>query len=137
MRLLPRTPRGIWLLAAAIWAAACTVAWLVLPIRPRAEWATDSPMLPVGFVPGRRTLVCGTVLGGDAGRGETLGPLRFFDADSGQVGEWFEAGEEVRLRASALSPDGRWAAVCHGRGGTFRLQLFDIATGQPRTDLLH
>lgn len=37
MRLLPRSPRGIWLLAAAIFGVGCGILWLTLPVEPRAR----------------------------------------------------------------------------------------------------
>lgn len=127
MRLLPRSPRGTWLLAGAAWLAVCAAAWPVLPVRPRAEWAADATTMPVGFVPGRRALVAGALLSVED---DTLSSLRTFDADSGAVADWLDPGEEVRRRATAISPDGRWAAVTHGRAGAFRMHLFDPATGR-------
>jgi hypothetical protein len=38
MRLLPRTPRGTWTLAATTWLAGCAVAWSMIPPQPRIEW---------------------------------------------------------------------------------------------------
>jgi hypothetical protein len=35
MRLLPRSARGTWLLAAAVWVAGCALAWCILPPVPR------------------------------------------------------------------------------------------------------
>jgi WD40 repeat protein len=55
MRLLPRSAKGTWLLATAVWVAACAAAWLFLPPRPRhvldarefvpMEFSTDGRIL--------------------------------------------------------------------------------------------
>lgn len=37
MRLLPRTPRGIWLLAAIVWGVGCAIDWWQLPTAPRKQ----------------------------------------------------------------------------------------------------
>src|SRR5262245_4425242 len=38
IRLLPRTPRGTWLLAGAVWLAGVGALWYLVPAVPRAEW---------------------------------------------------------------------------------------------------
>jgi WD40 repeat protein len=134
MRLLPRTARGTWTLAAATWLAACAIAWTLLPLQPLAEWPLDAPLQPVGFIPGRRTFVAGPLLRAGDGAIESL---RSFDADTGQVTEWATGDDEIRARATILSPDGRWATVALSRNGKTRLHLFDAVTGQDVVALPH
>src|SRR5436190_24076803 len=83
MRLLPRTPRGIWLLAGIVWLACCGVLWWALPIRPRADWNDSGVKQFVGFVPARRAFVTHSYRVPDAKhpRGIGCGPLRFWEAD--------------------------------------------------------
>src|SRR5262245_23515558 len=38
IRLFPRSPRGTWLLAGAVWLAGCGTLWWALPPAPTAEW---------------------------------------------------------------------------------------------------
>ena len=74
MRLLPRTVRGTWALAAAAWLAGCALAWPLLPARPRAEWRDVGPGHYVSAVlPDGPTVVAGgdiaqaaLFIGGDA-----------------------------------------------------------------------
>ena len=42
MHLLPRSRRGTWLLAGAVWCAACAGLWCTLPVTPRAEFPLDN-----------------------------------------------------------------------------------------------
>ncbi|HTK76221.1 MAG TPA: hypothetical protein VL371_13240, partial [Gemmataceae bacterium] len=52
MRLLPRTPRGTWLLAGAVWLTGCGVLWWAVPYRPRVTWPTQERATVHGFIPG-------------------------------------------------------------------------------------
>src|SRR5262249_53528499 len=52
IRLMPRTPRGTWLLAGAVWLTGCAALWWVLPYRPRAAWPTEEPAVVHGLIPG-------------------------------------------------------------------------------------
>src|SRR4051794_9898748 len=104
MRILPRTPRGTWLLAGLVWLAGCAILWRVLPVRPRAEWPDTGVKQLVGFAPARQAFVTYSYRGPDAEhpRGISCGPLRSWEADSGRVVEWFDAGEEINW--PTLSP---------------------------------
>jgi WD40 repeat protein len=50
MQLLPRSRRGIWLLAVAVWCAACAGLWWALPVVPRAvlRLADNTRLLRLG-----------------------------------------------------------------------------------------
>ena len=128
MRLLPRTPRGTWTLAALFWAAGSAALWLLVPVRPRAEWAVRGQQEWVGYLPDRRAFVSHTSEVGN----RFGGPLRFWGADTGRVVEWFDPGQEI-LRV-VVSPNGKWIAVYRGRP-VDSFQLFETATGRVRFDL--
>ena len=129
MRFLPRSPRGTWTLAALLWAAGSALLWWQLPLRPVAEWAAPQQVW-VGYIPDRRAFVSLPF----AMDNPNTGPLRFWEADSGRVVEWFDADEHV-IKV-VVSPNGKWAAVLHGRTEpAYSFQLFETATGRVRSDL--
>src|SRR5262245_15255703 len=107
MRWLPRTRRGTWLLAGLCWLAGSMVLWWWLPVRPRAEWVCPQQVW-VGYIPDRRTFVTSSF----QLEGPIRGPLRFWEADSGRLKEWFDA--EYIDSDVALSADGSLVAVRHG-----------------------
>src|SRR5262245_40372255 len=135
MRLLPRTARGTWLLAALAWLAVCALAWAVLPPWPRAVWAVSGETEVIGFLPGTRTLV--TLTAGprsSLGARETpTGSLCFWDADSGRSRSWFTRADPLPLVTP--SPDGRWVLVGHGSEDASRLRAYDVATGSIAADI--
>lgn len=135
MRLLPQTPCGTWLLAGIVWAAGCWLLWWTLPVRPRAQWTDDGVKVMLGFTPARRAVVTHSVCAQDEQVMASInrGPLRFWEADTGLVTEWFDAAEE--LVWPTLSPDGRWIALHHGRGNSFRFELIETVMGNVRCDL--
>jgi WD40 repeat protein len=57
MRLLPRTVRGTWVLAAAAWAAGCAAAWGLLPNAPRSTLRLPIDAELVGFGPNGDTVL--------------------------------------------------------------------------------
>src|SRR5262245_1096313 len=57
IRLLPRSPRGTWLLAGAVWLACVAALWRALPIVPRTTWTLPSPGRLLGFTPDDAVLV--------------------------------------------------------------------------------
>src|SRR5262245_57502822 len=123
MPLLPRTPRGTWIIAGVIWAAGTALLWWGLPVRPRAEWAISGDEHPIGFAAARTSFVTASVRGPDAERPGLCGPLRFRELDSGRLVDWFNPAEDIGC--AVLSPDGAWVAVHYGRGGPLGLQLFE------------
>jgi WD40 repeat protein len=61
MRLLPRSAKGTWLLAAAAWAAGCVVLWQIIPPVPRAVINFPGTKWFIDIGPGGRTVtfLCG------------------------------------------------------------------------------
>jgi hypothetical protein len=57
MRLLPRTPRGAWLLAAAVWFAGAVVVWYVLPEIPHDAWQPPEGCQVQGFTADSRGII--------------------------------------------------------------------------------
>jgi WD40 repeat protein len=57
MRILPRSAKGTWLLAAAVWVGLCGIAWWVTPVVPRAEWTVPEPCQLEGFLPDGKELL--------------------------------------------------------------------------------
>jgi hypothetical protein len=119
MRLLPRTARGTWLLAGAVWLAWCGAVWSVLPVRPRAVWTMPEPSRIIGFLPNTSTLVTAAFVEEQRTRGGTpighlSGPLRFWDP-SGAAVRGPLLGPSDAFTEVRLSPTGRFAALDWGR----------------------
>jgi hypothetical protein len=126
MRVLPRTVRQTWALAAAAWLVLCGIAWWVLPLCPRATChvAHGDGLLAV-FSGGR-----GAVTGPEMWdmRWEFLtGPLRYWHASTNQF-TWF-LSEQDQIEFGDTSPDGRWV-VHRPRDNLRRLFLLDTTSGQ-------
>jgi hypothetical protein len=135
MRCLPRTPRWTWLLAGAVWLAACGLAWWAVPCRPQAAWPTDKPVAVHGFIPGTSVL-----LTSGAWRQPTSvppvplrGPLLARDTVTGGVREWYPSNELLTLVDPG--PDGRHVLVGRVVGGRARLFLHDMADGSVIAEL--
>jgi WD40 repeat protein len=128
IRLLPRTPRGTWLLAGAFWLAATTVLWFVLPVLPRTTWALPEPSKLLGFAAGEKTLLTSSfgikqlVCFGEPSiwTGAPRGPVRYWEVATGresrpawQGTEFFDdcrvspAGHVVRMTGASVP----WPAV--------------------------
>ena len=77
MQVLPRTPRGMWLRAGAVWLAGVAALWWVLPYRPRAAWPTEEPAVVHGFIPGTAVVLTSMPWSAtiDGPPGPMLGPL--------------------------------------------------------------
>jgi len=130
IRLLPRTLRGTWLLAGAVWLAGVGALWWALPYRPRAAWQTQEPAVVHGFIPGTKTLLTSSsFMPNDLGRPSdpVRGPLLARDAETGEVGEWFPDAERLTL----VDPDvdGRYVLVGRVLLGKARLCLHDARGG--------
>jgi hypothetical protein len=129
IRLLPRTPRGTWLLAGAVWLAGCGALWWALPYCPRVAWPTETPAVVHGLIPGTRVFLTSSAwnygLGGPPH--PTLGPLVARDAASGEVREWLSAGKWL----TQVDPgtDGRHVLIGRMLGGRARLFLHDANSG--------
>jgi len=130
IRLLPRSPRGTWLLAAAVWLATCGALWWMLPPAPRAEWRVPfdpgerciSTPSVVAVRPDRRTVaVVENIIAwndSDFTDGRELafyrGPVCILDAEADRERGRFLTRED-KFMAVGASPDSRWLALT-GRG---------------------
>jgi WD40 repeat protein len=128
MRPLPKTPRGTWLMAGLAWAAACAVAWSLLPIRPRAEWTLPARGWLCCCLPGWAVVT--------ADRDPTYGPtatppggsLRLWDAASGRPLHSVP-GPPAHVYAARPSRTGRWLAL-FGWNPDTTLWLLDLTNGR-------
>jgi hypothetical protein len=130
IRVMPRTPRGTWLLAGAIWLAGVGVLWCMLPYRPRAEWATEEPVHVHGFIPGTSVVLTSSTWIDMATMG---GPLVARDAATGEVREWLPDGERLTLVNPGV--DGRTVVVGRVVAGRARLFLHDAGSGDVVAEL--
>jgi WD40 repeat protein len=125
MRLLPRSARGTWLLAAAAWIGLCVAALAVLPERleRRGTIVSDGPFSPIVFGPDGRWL---------ATRGDAVanGPhtLRFWDTATGRPVAIL-AGNPQPVHELFVSPDGRWLLTVEYHAGAPTVRLWDAKTG--------
>src|SRR4051812_11217058 len=106
MRLLPRTVRRTWLLAAAAWLGLSLAAWYALPPRPRAVIAEAATHWPRAFSSDGRWLV---TEGYDTDE-PVQADVRIWNAATGQP-----TPNLPRLPNNAnavFSPDGRWLFLC-------------------------
>src|SRR5262245_52521442 len=132
MRLLPRSPRGTWLLAGTVWLACVGALWSALPYRPRASWPAAEPAHVHGFIPGT-SVVLSCPLYGESPR-EQPGPLVARDAATGKVRELLSAKERMMF----VDPGVDGCHILIGRlvdGGT-RLFLHDASDGSAVAELL-
>jgi WD40-like Beta Propeller Repeat len=130
IRLLPRTLRGTWLLAGAVWLAGVGALWWALPYRPRAAWQTQEPAVVHGFIPGTKTLLTSSsFMPNELGRptDPVRGPLLARDAETGEVEEWFPDVERLTLVDPGV--DGRYVLVGRVLFGRARLCLHDARRG--------
>jgi WD40 repeat protein len=135
IRVLPRSPRGTWLLAVAVWLAGCAAFWWVLPYRPRASWPTEEPAVVHGFVPGTAVVLTSMPWSStiDGPPGPMLGPLVARDAATGQVREWFPDNERLALVDPGV--DGKHVLIGRVIDGRARLFLHDAADGKVIAEL--
>jgi WD40 repeat protein len=132
MHLLPRSPRGTWLLAAAVWAAVCAAVWLAVPEVPRAEWTLPRAGMPVAFLPGG-VLVTADAADPQATRTSAAwrpaGPLRLWDAATGRLPRTVSLPSGCRFRSVRPSRDGRRLALVGRSTDDAGLWLLDLADG--------
>ena len=130
IRLLPRTPRGTWLLAGAVWLGGVGALWWALPYRPRAAWATEEPAVVHGFIPDTMVLLTSSPSSpNDLGRPvePMLGPVLARDAATGLVREWLSGGQRLTLVDPGV--DGRHVLIGRMVDGCARLFLHDATSG--------
>jgi dipeptidyl aminopeptidase/acylaminoacyl peptidase len=130
MRLLPRTPRGTWQLAGAVWLAGVGVLWWALPYRPRAAWPTEEPAVLHGFIPGTAVVLTSSPWSPGVGAPPSwiLETLVARDAATGEVREWFPDGERLTLVDPGV--DGKHVLIGRVVDGRARLFLHDAADGK-------
>jgi WD40 repeat protein len=139
MRLLPRSPRGTWLLAAAAWVAVCVPAWQVMPALPRCD-ATLPNVVPhnqlLGFGPDCATAVVLRPLPKDRADRENRAALILLDTASGQpIATLVEKTALVELLGK--SRDGRIWLLAESDWDGGRFSQLDLTTRKrhplPRT----
>jgi WD40 repeat protein len=133
-RLLPRTPRGTWLLAEAAWLVGCAILWTNAHEPPCGRWPAPGQRQAIGIVPGRRVLVTTSWSWTDDRqmRFKYHGPIGLWDADTGRAMAWLDKDERVDRTDIQLSADGRWLAARHGRGEEeCRWSIYEIVSGGP------
>jgi WD40 repeat protein len=131
MRILPRSARGTWLLA-AVWLGLCWLAWIVMPVQPRGVWT----------VPAREKLIKdainslldrGVIILTGPGQKKTLSglsfPLHLSTTPDGSA-RTLSCPEDC-YATYCVSPDGRWLVareylreITHTRA-----ELFDLTSG--------
>jgi hypothetical protein len=126
MRLLPRTPRGTWLLAGLAWAAAWAAVWWALPVQPRVEWQAPWSCELLGFFGDGRTLV--TL---DSPARDRLGRVRFWDVETGAPQNLLPGGAGESAVAAALTPDGRSVLVTVARNARAVPPEYQVRLYQP------
>jgi hypothetical protein len=131
MRLLPCSLRGIWLLAGAVWCAACAGLWWALPVVPRAVIAVE---------PGVRTFAFSPLGDRIVGHGFIREENPYEETVKGNLPDYFWVWDCATGRliagpveaASGLcwrpSPDRRWWYRHLGDGNDREIQLFDVAS---------
>jgi WD40 repeat protein len=132
MPFLPRSRRGSWLLAAAVWLAACVGWWWVLPVAPRS-WQPPGSNYLLGYLSDGKTLLTCTIDQKPNGSWLT-GPIRHWNIDTGEpiaesltendCGDWI-----------GLSGCRRWFTIQTeaqpSLGNAARqLRLVDVSTGR-------
>jgi WD40 repeat protein len=135
MRILPRTTKGTWLLAAAVWVGGCACVWWLVPMQPRSTWRLPEAGRPVGFLPGGEVLITS---GGHTAFSvihripdEYSGPFRLWDIATGrQIKSYLSARDTYRK--CQVSFTGRWLALAEWRRP---VRLFDLEDGSFTTAL--
>jgi hypothetical protein len=132
MRLVPRSPRGTWLFATALWLGLCAAAWEILPALPAVEWRD----LPAGYyvadvLPAGPSIV---MVGGEmcALAGST-GPVVVLDTGTGRRRDVLKHfGPNLRM-----SPDGRWAEMRDAEGVRLRdtdsMKVISLQVSDPKS----
>src|SRR5437667_9293836 len=84
MRFLPRSRRGTWLLAGAVWLAACAGGWWTLPVMPRGELRLPHDIDLVGLLPGGQRGIVARRIRGEFGH-EDLADFELVELPSGRT----------------------------------------------------
>jgi hypothetical protein len=149
MRLLPKTPRGTWALAGAVWLAGCGALWWALPYAPHPHWAVptvDGEKWDFATGPEIITVRQDQSTIAVAGRARVFsmdakadiddvrldkGPIQIFDLPTGrELRRYFTRDDS--FRAVTPSPDGRWLALV-GRSGMNQPAISTLDLDSDRT----
>jgi hypothetical protein len=117
MCLLPKTPRGTWLLAGLVWVAFCTWTWWALPVRPRLKLQAPYGCIPVGFLAGGHTLVTLD----EWGTPDRPSLVRLWDAETGTPLATLPKWGGEASRSAIITPDGKSILVGWSRYAPDRL----------------
>jgi WD40 repeat protein len=135
MRLYPRSTRGTWLLAMAGWLGLCGMAWLLMPVLPRAEWAIPEESQFEGFLPSGRVLVTSQRRVDWSGCGTSVirdDPFRGWESSTGRMVEEYRSRDASpfperpkpvcppNTEFEAVSPDGGSLAASVQEGETVK-----------------
>jgi WD40 repeat protein len=126
MRLLPRSPRGTWLLAGTVWVAGCGALWWALPVQPRVF--IPNAEIFVGFLDDGKTALIAlpdsTIVRYDAGTGRERS--RFSLKRPAAPPQWV---------FTSVSNDSRFLAWTTATDSPTSVLIWDLAAGQPFADL--
>jgi WD40 repeat protein len=132
MRIMPRSARATWLLAAAAWVGGCAIGWWLLPPQPRAVADISGPTNKPGdyklgdVAPGGRSV---TLFGRpDKADGGAL--VRLWNTVNGSIRTL--VSDHHSLDVFERSPDGRWIVVgttTEELDGARRLHIVNLDTG--------
>jgi hypothetical protein len=141
MPLLPRSRRGTWLLAGAVWLVACAGLWWALPFKPLAEWHFGAQRSILG-VSRDHVLVCDcreiplpTVI--HSTKTHRCGPVRLLLFPSGNETKSWLTSDEI-IDGYVVSHSGRRIAVfshTRNRRDGESLWLLDIDSDRQRVRL--
>lgn len=84
MRMLPRSAKGTWLLAASMWVGLCAAVWTALPTVPRAAWELPEQAHVLAFSPAGDEVYTLAWYPAGGKKGNYRGPLRAWDTRTGQ-----------------------------------------------------
>src|SRR5262245_27024506 len=136
MRLLPRTPRGTWLLAAVMWLAGCAILWWQLPDVPRLVVSAEGAYV-AGFTDdGRWVQGHGNYSAErpDAPVGD--GPFRTWDPRTGRLAaSWQKPDGATVLWHPWSDLFGKYAIILFAEDGPDggRTCHYDLVTGRRET----
>jgi WD40 repeat protein len=132
MRLLPKTPRGTWLLAALLWAAASAVLWHWLPVLPRVTHSVPAGtrLAAVDATGTYAVLVGHRQITSNSGHG--VGPARLLNLTTSQIDrELLDA--DTPILGITFAADGRRMGVHQSQGAvndSATVRIFDPRFGR-------
>jgi hypothetical protein len=129
MRLLPRSAKGVWLLAGIAWAMLSAGIWFAFPPLPRAKVQLEPKHQILGVSPSGQTV---TVYGPPADGRNGYGPFSIWNTLDGSLRP--AVRDPIDVATCSQSIDGRWLVLGLGRvdgtGDTRCLRMIDLRTGE-------